>query len=1061
MENALGRNGQSPNSYWQGNGAQEPAVGWDLLLEKMKVQEPLQLRDAVEIREFQLGDELCCDSIPKLEMSSFRDEQNPNYFYLINRGRVRLLGWDGERGREVCAAVLEAGDAWGGDGVFVEEPLGYRVVAASSGSCSLIRISVLETLFAEAPALKVYLEAQAQRRQCQIFLKTLTEFHYLPSHQLGQILPYLEPHLIPSGAVIARSAPAKAGRFWLRRGIIHMDGNPPEATAPGTTWGGETPVPIDWKAQTELAVYHISAANWETLQGMLPAPVAPGVSATEGNGRAISPEARLNARVTRPDFKKLSLGGSTRAETAAPETDAEANHQSQASKVPFPKPTGRKLLDVLARYPFIQQQSSSDCGAACLCMIGQYWGKRYSINSVRELAGVGRSGASLKGLAKAAENLGFHARPVRASLSRIEEQENPWIAHWEGIHYVVVYRIAGKRVLIADPGIGKRWLSRAEFLDRWTGYALLVEPTTRLQDLKANRKTSLLTFLAVLWPYRYTGMQIVAASLLIQLFGVVTPMFTQIILDQVVVQGSLSLLNVFALGVFIFGVGGIIIGAIRQYLLDYFSNQVDLTLIAGFISHALQLPLKFFESRRVGDIITRVQENQKIQRFLIRQVVLAWLDFLMGFVYLALMLYYNWSLTLLVLAMIPPIAILTLVATPFLRKVSREVFNAAAEQNSSLVEMMTGVATVKAAAAERDLRWRWEDHLTTSLNARFRGQKLGNMLQVIGGLINSIGSTLLLWYGASLVIQGQLSIGQFVAFNMMIGRVMSPFLALVNLWDELQEVWISVERLNDVFATEPEEIPGQEMLVLSRLRGEVRFDNVTFRYGEDEERNTLQNISFAVAAGQTVAIVGRSGSGKTTLVKLLQGLYHTTSGRILIDGHDVGHISPHSLRSQLGVVPQECFLFSGTILENITLYDEEVSLEEAVEVAQLAEAHAFIQDLPLGYSTQVGERGASLSGGQRQRIAIARALLGEPRIVILDEATSSLDTESERRFQQNLARISRDRTTFIIAHRLSTVRNADAILVLDRGLLVEQGTHPQLMEQKGLYYHLAEQQLDL
>ncbi|WP_346341600.1 peptidase domain-containing ABC transporter [[Phormidium] sp. ETS-05] len=603
--------------------------------------------------------------------------------------------------------------------------------------------------------------------------------------------------------------------------------------------------------------------------------------------------------------------------------------------------------------------------------------------------------------------------------------------------------------------------SRTEFLDRWTGYALLLDPTERLKNLKENSKTSLLSFLKVLWPYRNTGVQIVVASLLIQLFGVVTPMFTQIILDQVVVQGSLSLLNVFALGVFIFGVGGIIIGAIRQYLLDYFSNQVDLTLIAGFISHALQLPLKFFESRRVGDIITRVQENQKIQRFLIRQVVLAWLDFLMGFVYLALMLYYNWSLTLLVLAMIPPIAILTLVATPFLRKVSREVFNAAAEQNSSLVEMMTGVATVKAAAAERDLRWRWEDHLTTSLNARFRGQKLGNLLQVIGGTINSIGSTLLLWYGASLVINGQLSIGQFVAFNMMIGRVMSPFLALVNLWDELQEVWISVERLNDVFAAEPEEVPGQAMLVLPRLRGEVRFDNVTFRYGEDEERNTLQNVSFAVAAGQTVAIVGRSGSGKTTLVKLLQGLYHATNGRILIDGHDVRHISPQSLRSQLGVVPQECFLFSGTILENITLYDEEVSLEEAVEVAQLAEAHAFIQDMPLGYNTQVGERGASLSGGQRQRIAIARALLGEPRILILDEATSSLDTESERRFQQNLTRISRDRTTFIIAHRLSTVRNADCILVLDRGLLVEQGTHPQLMEQRGLYYHLAQQQLDL
>jgi ATP-binding cassette subfamily B protein len=556
-------------------------------------------------------------------------------------------------------------------------------------------------------------------------------------------------------------------------------------------------------------------------------------------------------------------------------------------------------------------------------------------------------------------------------------------------------------------------------------------------------------------------LQIIIASVLIQLFGLVTPLFTQIILDQIVVNKSINALHVIAVGALLFGIGKIALSTTRRYLLDYFSNRLDLTLIAGFINHTLRLPLKFFESRRVGDIITRVQENQKIQRFLIRQVVLAWLNFLTGFVYLGLMLYYNWRLTLLVLAIIPPIAILTLVATPFLRKVSREVFNASAEQNSSLVEMMTGVSTVKAAAAERELRWRWEDHLTNSLNARFRAQKLANGLQASSGIINSIGSIALLWYGAMLVIQGELTIGQLVAFNMMIGKVISPILALVKLWDELQEVWISVERLNDVLATEPEEKVGSRMLVLPKLKGEVSLEHVTFRYSEDQESNTLENISFAVKPGQTVALVGRSGSGKSTLVKLLQGLYEPNSGRIAIDGHDLRHISPQSLRSLLGVVPQECFLFSGTIVDNITLYADDVPLDKVVEVAKLAEAHAFIQQMPLGYNTQVGERGASLSGGQRQRIAIARALLGNPQILILDEATSSLDTESERRFQQNLERIRRDRTTFIIAHRLSTVRNADCILVLDRGLLVEQGSHSELMDVGGLYYHLAQQQLDL
>jgi ATP-binding cassette subfamily B protein len=433
----------------------------------------------------------------------------------------------------------------------------------------------------------------------------------------------------------------------------------------------------------------------------------------------------------------------------------------------------------------------------------------------------------------------------------------------------------------------------------------------------------------------------------------------------------------------------------------------------------------------------------------------------MVFVYLGLMFYYNWQLTLLVLVLIPPLVILTVVASPFLRKVSRQIFNEEAGQNSSLVEMMTGISTVKAAAAERELRWRWEDRLTSTLNARFRGQKLGNALQATGGLINTLGSTALLWYGATLVIQDRLTIGQFVAFNMLIGNVINPILALVDLWDELQEVMVSVERLNDVFSATPEESPQKPLMILPRVHGEVKFDNVTFRYGQEEELNTLQNITFEVRSGQTVAIVGRSGSGKSTLVNLLQGLYHPSKGRLLIDGHDIRHVSPLSLRSQLGVMPQECFLFSGTILENITLYSDEFTLEQVVEVAKLAEAHHFIQDLPLGYNTKVGERGANLSGGQRQRIAIARALLGDPRILILDEATSSLDTESERRFQQNLARISHARTTFIIAHRLSTVRNADCILVLDRGILAEQGTHDELMEQRGIYFHLAQQQLDL
>ncbi|HEY9642191.1 MAG TPA: peptidase domain-containing ABC transporter, partial [Coleofasciculaceae cyanobacterium] len=709
-----------------------------------------------------------------------------------------------------------------------------------------------------------------------------------------------------------------------------------------------------------------------------------------------------------------------------------------------------------------------DCGATCLAMIAQYWGKRLNLNMLRHLSGVGRSGASLKGLANAAERLGFQARPVRSSFDRLVEQTTPWIAHWQGDHYVVVYRVKRNQVTLSDPALGRRSISIAEFLASWTGYALLLNPTELLQTLP-TAKPSLGRFWGAFLPYRSMLVPIILASVLLQIFGLVTPLFTQIILDQVIVHKSLLTLQVFVIGLLLFGCWRIGLGCIRQYLLDYFSNQVDLTMISSFISHALNLPLQFFETRHVGDIITRVQENHKIQLFLTRQAIAAWLDALMAFVYIGLMLYYNWNLALLVLSLLPPIILLTVIASPFLRRVSRQIFYESAKQNSTLVEMLTGIATVKATAAERELRWQWEDHLTGLFNAQWRGQKLANGLQGLSGLINTLGSTALLWYGATLVIQDQLTIGQYVAFNMMIGNVIGPVLSLVGLWDELQEVMVSVERLDDIFNAQPEETPDKPLLILPPIQGEVRFENVTFRYNADDDRNILQNISFEVHPGMTIAIVGRSGSGKTTLVSLLQGLYQPTSGRITIDGNDLRHVSPYSLRHQLGVVPQECFLFSGTILDNITLYRPEYSLEQVLEVAKLAEAHPFIQNLPLGYYTKVGERGTMLSGGQRQRIAIARALLNDPRILILDEATSSLDTESERRFQRNLQRISRGRTaspeeartTFIIAHRLSTVRNADCILVIDRGVIVEQGTHEQLTAKPGLYAQLAQQQLDI
>jgi ATP-binding cassette subfamily B protein len=480
----------------------------------------------------------------------------------------------------------------------------------------------------------------------------------------------------------------------------------------------------------------------------------------------------------------------------------------------------------------------------------------------------------------------------------------------------------------------------------------------------------------------------------------------------------------------------------------------------GFIKHTLRLPLSFFESRYVGDIVSRIQENQKVQRFLTGETLSVILDLLTVVVYVGLMFWYNWRMALLGLMIVPPFFILTLASTNILRRMSREIFNAGAEENSYLIQSLTGIRSIRSMAIEHTVRWRWEELLNTLVKKTFTAQVIGNNLQITGAVIDTVMHTLLLWYGAWLVIHNELTIGQLVAFNMLLGNVLSPFKRLSVVWNQFQEIVISVERINDVLEAEPEEdLQNKPRKPLRRLQGRIRFENLTFRYHPESENNVLENLSFEIQPEQTVAVVGRSGSGKTTLSKLILGLYPPTEGKILIDGHDVTGVSLKSLRQQVGVVDQDTFLFGGTIRENISIAHPEASLEQIIEAARMAGADEFIQQLPMGYETEIGEGGGMLSGGQRQRLAIARALLGNPRFLIFDEATSNLDAESERIIQNNLKTILKGRTSLIIAHRLSTVRNADLILVLDRGVLIESGTHDELIAKKGHYYYLNQQQL--
>ncbi len=746
------------------------------------------------------------------------------------------------------------------------------------------------------------------------------------------------------------------------------------------------------------------------------------------------------------------------------QTPAESKKQQKISKAYFPSPTlqaGHLWQRFIRRYPFFAQQSASDCGAASIVMVARYWGKRFSVNRLRDMANVDRNGASLRGLSAAAESIGFSTRPVNASLDRLAKQNLPAIAHWEGKHYVVVYEITGKHVIVADPAIGQRTLTHAEFKAGWTGYALLLQPTVLIRDSK-EYSTPFWQFFELAKPHGLVLFEVFIASVFIQIFGLIAPLFTQIILDNVVKRQSQLTLTAFGVGLLIFSLFRVAMTGLRQYLLDQTASRVDLALVVGFIRHTFRLPLSFFESRYVGDIISRVQENHKIQRFLTGEALSILLDLLTVFIYVGLMLWYSWKMALLALVIVPPFILLALIATPFLQKTSRDIFNGFAAESSYLIEALTGIRTVKSLAVEQTVRWHWEELLNKSVKSNFAGQVIGNRLQIFSGTIEALVTTGLLWFGAWLVIQGELTPGQLVAFNMLLGNVIHPFQRLTVLWNELQEVVIAIERIHDVIEAEPEEdLQQQSRQSLPAINGRILFDRVTFRYHPESDINVLENLSFEVKPGQTVALVGRSGSGKTTISKLILGLYPTTDGKVSIDGQDLNSILLRSLRSQIGVVDQDTFLFGGTIRENIAIGQPSATLEEIIEAARQAGADLFIKKLPMGYETKIGEGGGMLSGGQRQRIAIARALLGNPQLLIFDEATSHLDAESERIIQNNLTHIRRNRTTIIIAHRLSTVRNADLILVLDKGVLVEKGSHEELMAKRGQYFYLNQQQLDV
>jgi subfamily B ATP-binding cassette protein HlyB/CyaB len=650
---------------------------------------------------------------------------------------------------------------------------------------------------------------------------------------------------------------------------------------------------------------------------------------------------------------------------------------------------------------------------------------------------------------RCAKELGLKARERTAGWERLETTPMPAIAALRDGGFLLLGKFGNGRVIVQSPHSPRPILmTKAEFEAVSDGRLVLM--TRRAALVNLAQRFDITWFLGAIHKYRRHLSEVLVVSFFLQLFALVSPLFFQVVIDKVLVHRSMSTLDVLVIGLVTISIFETVLGILRTYLFAHTTNRIDVELGARLFRHLLALPIAYFQARRVGDSVARVRELENIRNFLTGSALTLVIDLFFTFVFLAVMLLYSPMLTGIVVAAFPLYIGISAVATPLFRQRLDEKFRRGAENQAFLVESVTGVETLKAMAVEPQMQRRWEEQLAGYVASSFRVLRLGNVASQSVQLVSKLVTAGVLYFGAKLVIENDLTVGELVAFNILAGRVSAPVLRLAQIWQDFHQARLSVARLGDILNATPEPSFNPARAALPAIRGEVAFEHVTFRYRIDGSE-VLHDVTFNIDAGQVVGIVGPSGSGKSTLTKLIQRLYVPESGRVLVDGADLAMVDTAWLRRQVGVVLQENVLFNRTVRDNIALADSALPIEPIIAAAKLAGAHDFILEMPEGYDTIVGERGTSLSGGQRQRIAIARALITNPRIVIFDEATSALDYEAERAIHDNMKEIAKGRTVFIIAHRLSAVRRTDRIITIDRGRLVEDGTHDELINTGGRY----------
>jgi ABC-type bacteriocin transporter len=715
------------------------------------------------------------------------------------------------------------------------------------------------------------------------------------------------------------------------------------------------------------------------------------------------------------------------------------------------------------KYTCVKQHDEKDCGAACLATIAKHYGLALSVSKIREMAGTDLQGTSAYGVIQAAEKLGFTAKGVKGDAEAFySEFPLPAIAHvvvnGNFLHYVVIHAIDKEKVIVADPGKGLVTYTPEEFFKEWTGVLILMTPVSTFE--KGDQTKGLFQrFFYLIKPQKKLLVHIFFASILYTLLGVLGAFYFKVLMDDIVPYGLIGTLHIISIGIICLGIFKIILSVFRSYMLAHLSIRIDIPLILGYYDHVLRLPMNFFGTRKTGEILSRFSDAGNIREAISGVTLTVMIDTIMAVVGGILLYISNPTLFAIALAMVVLYGITVILFNKPYRTLNQKLMEQGAQLNSYLYESVNGIDTLKAFRAEQEASDKTEKLYVKQTKEGLKLMKLNFMRSSLTGTIGLVGGTLILWVGAYKVIKGELTLGQLMVFNSLLAYFVEPVSNLINLQPTMQTAIVAADRLGEILDLELEqtEIEGKKMKPLD-LKGDIRIENLEFRYGT--RALTLKDINLHIKKGERVAFVGESGSGKTTLARLMLQYYQLEKGDIYVSDNNIKDVQMATLRDKIAYVHQETFLFSGSIMENMTLGNADLTMDEVVEACKLAKAHEFISEMPLRYESRLEENGSNLSGGQRQRLAIARALLKSPDILIMDEATSNLDTVTERALQSTIETIGREMTVILIAHRLSTIKNCDRIFVFEKGEIIEFGTHEELLKNNGRYFQMWDGQFE-